>query len=88
MTNFAKTIEVNGGTPDTGATTDSDSFCSDSAVADTSAGGEASPPPREASLTGGGVGRGRVVEKPSLSAVRSSPPYNFNDKKPTRRCSA
>ena len=35
-----------------------------------SAGGKASPPPHAASLTGGGVGRGRVAEEPSPSAVR------------------
>ena len=58
-----------GETPDTGVTPDSDSSCSDSAAADTSAGGEASPPPHAASLTGGMVGSGRVAEELSLSGV-------------------
>ena len=55
--------------PDTGATLGSDSSCSDSAAANTSAGGEASPQPHVASLTGRGVGGSQVAEELSLFGV-------------------
>ena len=63
-------------------TPDSDSFCSESDAADAPAGGKASPPPHEASFTGGGVGGGRFAARTvavrSYPHVRSSPhlPYN------------
>ena len=74
-----------GGTPDTCVIPDSDSSCSESATADTPAGGKASPPPHEASLTGEGIGGGRfaagTVAVRSYPRVRSSPhlPYVFYD---------
>ena len=66
-----------GGTPDTWVTPDSDSSCSELAAADAPIGGKASPPPHAASLTGGGVGRGRFAARTvavrSYPRVRSSP---------------
>ena len=67
----------------TWVTPDSDSSCSESAAADAPAGGKASPPPHEASFTGGGVGGGRFAARTvavrSYPHVRSSPhlPYLF-----------
>ena len=64
-------------------TSDSDSFCSESAAADAPAAGKASPPPHAASLTGGGVGgcpfAARTVTVRSYPRVRSSPhlPYTI-----------
>ena len=63
--------KVNGGNSGQWVTPDSDSSCSESAAADAPAGGKASPPPHEASLTGGGVGGGRFAAR--TVAVRSYP---------------
>ena len=72
-----------GGTPDTWVTPDSDSSCSESAAADTPEGGEASPLPHAASLTGEGVGGGqfaaRTVTVRSYPRVRSSPHLPYID---------
>ena len=63
--------KVNGGNSGHVGNSGQDSSCSESTAADAPAGGEASPLPHAASLTGGGVGGGRFAAR--TVAVRSYP---------------